>query len=308
MAYFGKLIYMTVYRTTDYNYSSSRLVDFVNTTIIDVTEANNTLITLVDTQTWSETIEVRESLEYVDREFDTTIHQPGKNGFAVGVAPYYGIDTNYYSPVIYQVSRTNYGAATSSSKTYKWCNSTLFPYNWTAAYNKYADWYYCYPSTTWNLQGTLTSASYQYVYFDLKRCSGKSTCKNDSDMQYQMDGGGMIYIWTESYYDYTASVSSPVARTMSPIYEYVLFDFYSRQLVTMEIQENIITFVNGSTSTFYSLADFHWTNSHESTTNSASYKQRLTIVLSPKRMRYVQYKVTQPTNVNRRSKQNHSLK
>lgn len=169
MAYFGRMIAKATYRTSSHILDSTEEITFVNTTVVSEYQENNTVTTLVDTQTWTTTVEVLETMEYIDREFDTTNHTPGLYGFAVGATPYYGVDYNAYSPSTYQVSRTGYGSESWSWKNWNWCNSTTFGYNWTAAYNKYVNWYYCLASKTWYLQGTSTSADYQYISFDLER-------------------------------------------------------------------------------------------------------------------------------------------
>lgn len=132
---------------------------------ITTVELNETTVMSEDTQTWSNTTMVREVTEYVEREFDTTVHYPAENGFAFARRWSWGMD---YSKMIYDqymVSRSGYSSDNWNYDYGNYCNSTTFPYHdWSSATNKYVGWSVCLNSNSWGLQGSLTSADYQYVY------------------------------------------------------------------------------------------------------------------------------------------------
>lgn len=98
----------------------------------------------------------------------------------------------------------------------------------------------------------------------------------------------------ETYYDYTASPSSPLNTGISTVSYDVKLNYYDSTRVHIEIQENEVVYLNGTTQKFYSIG-----NIYQQTTPDQSYygfynKDECYITLSNKKKSYIQYNHTQP--------------
>lgn len=102
------------------------------------------------------------------------------------------------------------------------------------------------------LSGDDYSSSFNMFEMDLSGCYSGG-CSSSTDIEYDVDYATIDMYYLSGFYDYDADPSNPVSTKQ--IFEEGETFYGWQKYYRVSVRENIVIYLNGSTETFYSLAD-----------------------------------------------------
>jgi hypothetical protein len=137
------------------------------------------------------------------------------------------------------------------------------------------------------LSGTDYSASSEFFEVIVGKCYSGG-CSSDANMQSAANGAVTDLYYLSGFYDYDADINNPV--TTKQIFERGSLVYGWKETIYVTVRENIVIFLNGTTETFYSLAErtFHHTIDD-------TYFLRMRFEIDPFIAIYEQYDLTEVT-------------
>ena len=173
MAHFAWLLLDSSLNTKTDLASASAASWSANTSVIE--EIHDVVVTTTseDTQTYSNTTEVRHQTLYRENENDLTYHFPVSTGLSFAYRWQYGYHPDYNNWYSYNPYRVSYGSENYDTLYIAFCNTTNFPYtDFSAASQKqiYSGGFFWPFYNNATLQGTSTSSDFYYIKLFFGKC------------------------------------------------------------------------------------------------------------------------------------------
>ncbi|CAI2375468.1 unnamed protein product [Moneuplotes crassus] len=196
-----------------------------------------------------ETVVTSEFTDYSDSE-DAKIHNLTSNGFGISLDPNLIPNSEYGKFTANTRVRKNGGSAVTSSVTLKNCTQALFPdKDWDSALHYGLKYDLCLNTDELNLQANLEADNYEAIQLYYYKCLSSDTCVSSSDSSTYHRYKDMTPYALNSFYN-SSDLSDPIKQYIKQL-DPVELGYMSYVSYYIEVRENEVIFLNGTTQTFY---------------------------------------------------------